>query len=70
MLAVYGACLDNPEVLCVESPEELRRWLGKAVIAVVGDEKLAGELQVAHFTGEEWEELVKYFRQAAERGYA
>lgn len=29
---------------------------------MVGDEELAGELQAAYFTREEWEEFVKYFR--------
>lgn len=62
MLAVYGGCIERPEVVCANTAEELRRWLGRAFIAVVGDEELARELQAAYFTREEWEEFVKYFR--------
>ncbi|MCX8137060.1 hypothetical protein [Pyrobaculum aerophilum] len=53
MLVVYGGCLGHREVVCVGSVEELRRWLGRAVVVVVGDEGLARELQVAYFPREE-----------------
>ncbi|RFA92375.1 hypothetical protein [Pyrobaculum aerophilum] len=66
MLAVYGGCIEHPEVVCTNTAEELRRWLGGAFIAVVGDEELARELQAAYFTREELEEFVKYFHSQLE----
>jgi hypothetical protein len=68
MMAVYGGCLEHPEVVCVKSREELLSHLGRSFVVVVGDERLAEELQVAFFSEKEWSEFVKFFRQFVEGG--
>ncbi len=62
-MAVYGV-EDAPEGFrVVESVEELRGLVGRAVIVVVGDEGLAEELGVAYLTREEWGELLRRYGQ-------
>jgi hypothetical protein len=60
-VAVYGVEEAPPGFRVVKSVEELRRYMGKAVIVVVGDEGLAEELGVAYLTREEWGEFVRRY---------
>ncbi|MCU7788912.1 hypothetical protein ODS41_13425 [Pyrobaculum sp. 3827-6] len=68
MMAVYGGCVEHPQVVCVKSREELLSHVGRSFLVVVGDEALARELEAAFFTEEEWREFVKFFRQFVEGG--
>jgi hypothetical protein len=62
-VVVYGV-EDAPEGFrVVKSVEELRRYMGKAVIVVVGDEGLAEELGVVCLSREEWGEFVRRYGQ-------
>jgi hypothetical protein len=70
MMAVYGGCLEHPEVVCVKSREELLSHVGRSFLVVVGDEALARELEAAFFTEEEWREFAKFFQEAVGRGRA
>jgi hypothetical protein len=67
MLAVYGGCVEHPQIVCVKSREELLRHLGRSFVVVVGDERLAEELQVAFFSEKEWSEFVRFFWSLAGR---
>jgi hypothetical protein len=60
-VAVYGVEEAPPGFRVVKSVEELRRYMGKAVIVVVDDEGLAEELGVAYLTREEWGEFVRRY---------
>jgi len=60
-VVVYGVEEAPEGFLVVKSAEELRRYLGRAFIVVVGDEKLARELKVAYFTKEEWEDFTRHY---------
>jgi hypothetical protein len=62
-VVVYGVEEAPPGFRVVESVEELRRHVGRAVIVVVGDEGLAEELGVAYLTREEWGEFVRRYGQ-------
>jgi hypothetical protein len=70
MMAVYGGCLEHPQVVCVKSREELLSHVGRSFLVVVGDEALARELEAAYFTEEEWREFVKFFQEAVGRSRA
>ncbi|WP_148683117.1 hypothetical protein [Pyrobaculum ferrireducens] len=70
MLAVYGGCIDHPEVVCVKSREELLSHVGRCFLVVVGDEALARELGAAFFADEEWAEFARFFQEAVGRGRA
>jgi len=61
MAVVYGVEEAPEGFLVVKSAEELRRYLGRAFIVVVGDEKLARELKAAYFTKEEWEDFTRHY---------
>jgi hypothetical protein len=70
MMAVYGGCVEHPQVVCVKSREELLSHLGRSFLVVIGDESLARELEAAFFTEEEWAEFVKFFQEQPGRGRA
>jgi hypothetical protein len=44
MMAIYGGCINHPEVVCVKSREELLSHVGRSFLVVMGDEALAREL--------------------------
>jgi hypothetical protein len=69
-LAVYGGCLEHPQVVCVRSREELLSHVGRSFLVVVGDEALARELEAAFFTEEEWAEFVRFFQEEVKKGRA
>jgi hypothetical protein len=60
-VVVYGVEEAPPGFRVVKSVEELRRYMGKAVIVVVGDEGLAEELGVVCLSREEWGEFVRRY---------
>jgi hypothetical protein len=45
----------------VKTTEELRRHVGKAFLVVVGDRRLAEELEVAYFSEEEWGDFLRWY---------
>jgi len=53
-VVVYGVDNAPKGFRVVRSVEELRSYIGRAFIVVVGDRRLAEELGVAYFTREEW----------------
>ena len=59
-VVVYGAEKAPPGFRVVKSVEELRRHVGKAFLVVVGDRRLAEELEVAYFSEEEWADFLRY----------
>ena|GEM_PF-1550830 len=60
-LVVYGVGVAPEGFRVVRSVEELRAYVGRAFLVVVGDERLAEELGAAHFTREEWEDFLKLY---------
>ena len=59
-VVVYGVDEAPPGFRVVKSAEELRRHVGKAFLVVVGDKRLAEELEVAYFSEEEWGDFLRY----------
>ena len=70
MMAIYGGCINHPEVVCVRSREELLSHVGRSFLVVMGDEALARELEAAYFTEEEWREFAKFFQAEIRRSRA
>jgi len=70
MMAIYGGCINHPEVVCVKSREELLSHVGRSFLVVVGDEALARELGAAFFTEEEWAEFARFFQEEVKKGNA
>jgi len=60
-VVVYGAEKAPPGFRVVKSVEELRRHVGKAFLVVVGDKRLAEELEVAYFSEEEWGDFLRWY---------
>jgi hypothetical protein len=66
-MAVYGGCIDHPEVVCVKSREEPHSHVDRSFLVVVGDGALAWELGAVFFTEEEWADFVKFFQEEMRR---
>jgi hypothetical protein len=60
-VVVYGVEKVPSGFRVVKSVEELRRHVGKAFLVVVGDKRLAEELEVAYFSEEEWADFLRWY---------
>jgi len=60
-VVVYGVEEAPSGFRVVKTTEELRRHVGKAFLVVVGDKRLAEELEVAYFSAEEWADFLRWY---------